>query len=164
VLIDFGIGVFASPDHQTLAVWRDPITQLGPPRIWPLRHTSGQRIGCRPLAQKIMPKRTLTSICPSPRVEEWDYNFSSLAPVGIPARCFAARTQLNLNSPPYGLKRLYARATPIATSPSLCRPTSLHAGETYWNGHLSFSSTMPRVAASTEWTSASDAHLAVTTN
>ena len=97
MLVDAGIGVSRPQMTKALAdLGAEPVTHLINTH-WHFDHTDGNAwlnsVGAKIIAQE----NTLGFLSHVQRVEDWDYNFVSPPPNGLPTEVFASERALSLN-------------------------------------------------------------------
>ena len=103
-LVDAGIGVSRPQMTQALAdLGADPITRLINTH-WHFDHTDGNAWLNSVGAKIIAHENTGAFLSHVQRVEDWDYNFVSPPPNGIPSEVFASERSLKLNGQSINLK------------------------------------------------------------
>jgi glyoxylase-like metal-dependent hydrolase (beta-lactamase superfamily II) len=163
VLIDAGIGVSRPQITKALAeLGPEPITHLINTH-WHFDHADGNTWLNSVGAKIIAHENTRKHLSAVQRVEDWDYNFLPLTPVGLPTEVFAAERTLKLNSLNLGLKYYGPAHTDGDISVAFREADILHVADTFWNGIYPF------IDYSTGGSidgmiAASDANLAATTD
>jgi glyoxylase-like metal-dependent hydrolase (beta-lactamase superfamily II) len=163
VLIDAGIGVSRPQITKALAeLGPEPITHLINTH-WHFDHADGNTWLNSVGAKIIAHENTRKHLSAAQRVEDWDYNFLPLTPVGLPTEVFAAERTLKLNSLNLGLKYYGPAHTDGDISVAFREADILHVADTFWNGIYPF------IDYSTGGSidgmiAASDANLAATTD
>lgn len=163
VLVDAGISVSRPQMTRALAdLGGDPVTHLINTH-WHFDHTDGNAwlntLGAKIIAQE----NTLGFLSHVQRVEDWDYNFVSPPPNGLPSEVFASERSLNLNGQSISLKHYSPAHTDSDISVTFTDADVVHVADTFWNG------VYPFIDYSTGGSidgmiAASDANLAATTD
>jgi glyoxylase-like metal-dependent hydrolase (beta-lactamase superfamily II) len=163
VLVDAGIGVSRPQMTKALAdLGGDPVTHLINTH-WHFDHTDGNAwlnsVGAKIIAQE----NTLRFLSHVQRVEDWDYNFVSPPPNGLPNEVFSSERSLNLNGQTISLKHYSPAHTDSDISVTFAEADIVHVADTFWNG------VYPFIDYSTGGSidgmiAASDANLAATTD
>jgi glyoxylase-like metal-dependent hydrolase (beta-lactamase superfamily II) len=163
VLVDAGIGVSRPQMTKALAdLGGDPVTHLINTH-WHFDHTDGNAwlnsVGAKIIAQE----NTLRFLSHVQRVEDWDYNFVSPPPNGLPSEVFSSERSLNLNGQTISLKHYSPAHTDSDISVTFAEADIVHVADTFWNG------VYPFIDYSTGGSidgmiAASDANLAATTD
>src|SRR5271166_1604891 len=163
VLVDAGIGVSRPQMTKALAdLSADPVTHLINTH-WHFDHTDGNAwlnsVGAKIIAQE----NTLGFLSHVQRVEDWDYNFVSPQPSGLPSEVFASEHTLSLNGQSINLKHYSPAHTDSDISVTFAEADVVHVADTFWNG------VYPFIDYSTGGSidgmiAASDANLAATTD
>ena len=163
VLVDAGIGVSRPQMTKALAdLGGDPVTHLINTH-WHFDHTDRNAwlnsVGAKIIAQE----NTLRFLSHVQRVEDWDYNFVSPPPNGLPSEVFSSERSLNLNGQTISLKRYSPAHTDSDISVTFAEADIVHVADTSWNGVYPFIdySTGGSIDA---MIAASDANLAATTD
>ena len=163
VLVDAGIGVSRPQMTKALAdLGGDPVTHLINTH-WHFDHTDGNAwlnsVGAKIIAQE----NTLRFLSHVQRVEDWDYNFVSPPPNGLPSEVFSSERSLNLNGQTISLKHYSPAHTDSDISVTFAEADIVHVADTSWNGVYPFIdySTGGSIDA---MIAASDANLAATTD
>jgi glyoxylase-like metal-dependent hydrolase (beta-lactamase superfamily II) len=163
VLVDAGIGVSRPQMTKALAdLGAEPVTHLINTH-WHFDHTDGNAwlnsVGAKIIAQE----NTLGFLSHVQRVEDWDYNFVSPPPNGLPTEVFASERALSLNGQSINLKHYSPAHTDSDISVTFAEADVVHIADTFWNG------VYPFIDYSTGGSidgmiAASDANLAATTD
>jgi glyoxylase-like metal-dependent hydrolase (beta-lactamase superfamily II) len=138
VLIDAGISVSRPQLTKALAdIGTDPVTHLVNTH-WHFDHADGNEwlhsAGARIIAQE----NTRKHLSGIQRVEDWDYNFLSPGPGGIPGEVFADAHKLELNGASIVLKYYGPAHTDSDISVTFTEANVVHVGDTFWNGIYPF--------------------------
>ena len=163
VLVDAGIGVSRPQMTKALAdLGGDPVT---PPdqhalALRPYRRQCVAEFGRR---KDHCARKHPAFLSHVQRVEDWDYNFVSPPPNGLPSEVFASERSLNLNGQSINLKHYSPAHTDSDISVTFAEADIVHVADTFWNG------VYPFIDYSTGGSidgmiAASDANLAATTD
>jgi glyoxylase-like metal-dependent hydrolase (beta-lactamase superfamily II) len=138
VLVDAGIAVSRPQMTKALVeLGADPITHLINTH-WHFDHTDGN-VWINALGGKIIAQEnTRKYLSGVQRVEDWDYNFLALPPVGIPTEVFARERNLKLNGSTIALKSYSPAHTDSDISVTFAEANVVHLGDTFWNGIYPF--------------------------
>jgi glyoxylase-like metal-dependent hydrolase (beta-lactamase superfamily II) len=138
LLIDAGIGVSQTQLAKALAdLGPDPITHLVNTH-WHFDHTDGNAWLNAAGAKIIAQENTRKYLSQVQRVEDWDYNFLSLPPSGIPSETFAAEHSLKLNRSTIQLRHYGPAHTDSDISVTFMEANVVHVADTFWNGIYPF--------------------------
>ena len=138
VLIDAGIAVSRPQVSKALdAIGAEPVTHLVNTH-WHFDHTSGNEWLHSTGAVIIAQENTRKHLSAVQRVEDWDYNFLPLAPIGIPHEVFASEHHLKRNGASIALKHYGPAHTDSDISVTFGEANIVHVGDTFWNGIYPF--------------------------
>lgn len=137
-MVDAGISVSKTQMTKTLAaISAEPVTHLINTH-WHFDHADGNPWLGAGGAKIIAHENTRKYLSQVHRVEDWDYNFLALEPIGVPKHVFAKEHSLKLNGQSLDMKYYGPAHTDGDISVMFGEADVLHVGDTYWNGIYPF--------------------------